>query len=435
MERTPLYLAAIASAAVPGLDPGTVEALPSLPHDRFDVAIARDTEHRRWVVRAPRSEAAGAELDAAVGLLTLLGRRLSFAVPAPKGFLPLKGGGRAAVYPYLPGDPIDFAEVPDGPGLAGEIGRALAGLPTRAPRLVDEAGLPTYDADAYRARRLSDLDRAAATGRVPTALLERWERALEDVSLWRFAATPVHGRLSGEQVLVVFDGDDASSGRVRGLLGWEGAQVADPADDFAALVDQASPDVVERVLEAYAPPGGGPPVATLRGRARAAAGLAPPCARGGPRARHDEPLVEGLGARLRRLDEHVHSLEESSDDYQRMSLTPLGARPRPVPPPVGVDEPDEDDLTPLTPTSAGDGPPEASPDTGIEADVHPDEDPDEGSDAGSDEGFEEDSGTGSDPGADQGTDEEPAHEDAPGSVADEVPGRHRADTVEIKLSE
>ena len=32
MERTPLYLAAIASAAVPGLDPVTVEALPSLPH-------------------------------------------------------------------------------------------------------------------------------------------------------------------------------------------------------------------------------------------------------------------------------------------------------------------------------------------------------------------------------------------------------------------
>lgn len=439
MERTPLYLAAIASAAVPGLDPVTVEALPSLPHDRFDVAIVRDTEHRRWVVRAPRSEAAGAELDAAVGLLTLLGRRLSFAVPAPKGFLPLKGGGRAAVYPYLPGDPIDFAEVPDGPGLAGEIGRALAGIHNLDPRLVDEAGLPTYDADAYRARRLSDLDRAAATGRVPTALLERWERALEDVSLWRFAATPVHGRLSGEQVLVVFDGDDASSGRVRGLLGWEGAQVADPADDFAALVDQASPDVVERVLEAYAHARVERPDANLLVRARLAAELALLRDLMEALARHDEPLVEGLGARLRRLDEHVHSLEESSDDYQRMSLTPLGARPRPVPPPVGVDEPDEDDLTPLTPTSAGAEPPEASPDTGIEADLHPDEDPDEGSDARSDEGFEEDSGTGSDPGADQGTDagtdDASAHEGAPGSVADEVPGRHRADTVEIKLSE
>jgi hypothetical protein len=87
---------------------------------------------------------------------------------------------------------------------------------------------------------------------VPAGLLSRWERSLEDVSLWRFAPTPTHGDLTGHEVLAVFDDeDDATTGRIRGLTGWENAKVADPADDFAALVTMASPLAFDAVLEAY----------------------------------------------------------------------------------------------------------------------------------------------------------------------------------------
>jgi aminoglycoside phosphotransferase (APT) family kinase protein len=178
VDRSPAFLAALASAAVPGLDPVGVEALPSTPDQSFDVGFVRDGEGRRWVVRAPRSEVAGAEMDRTVALLGLLGRRLPFAVPAPKGFVALEGGGRAVVYPYLPGHSLDFAALPAGPGLAAELGRAVAALHNTDPAVFEEAGLPSYDADAYRTRRLVELDRAAETGRVPTALLTRWEEAL-----------------------------------------------------------------------------------------------------------------------------------------------------------------------------------------------------------------------------------------------------------------
>ena len=167
MDRSPAFLAALASAAVPGLHPVSVEALPSTPDQSFDVGFVEDAEHRRWVVRAPRSDVAGAEMDLTVALLGLLARRLPFAVPAPKGFVELKEGGRAAVYPYLPGRNLDFAELPAGPGIAAELGRAIAALHNTDLALFDEAGLPWYDADAYRSRRLADLDRAAQTGRVP----------------------------------------------------------------------------------------------------------------------------------------------------------------------------------------------------------------------------------------------------------------------------
>ncbi|MEO6143533.1 MAG: phosphotransferase [Dermatophilaceae bacterium] len=253
MTRTPLALAALASAAVPGLDPATVEGTVQLPGHQFEVAFIEDTQHRRWVVRAPLTAAAGAQMEVTVSLLGLLSRRLPFSVPTPKGFVELKEGGRASVYPYLAGHPLDFANLPAGPGIAAELGRALAALHNVDLALFDEAGLPSYDADTYRTRRLSDLDRAAATGHVPTGLLARWERSLEDVSLWRFAPTPTHGALTGDQVLAVFDDDeDAATGRIRGLTGWEDAKVADPADDFAALVTQTSHAAFDSVLEAYA---------------------------------------------------------------------------------------------------------------------------------------------------------------------------------------
>ena len=252
MTRSPLALAALASAAVPGLDPATVKGVAQRPGHQFEVAFVEDTQHRRWVVRAPMSAAAGAQMDVAVSLLGLLSRRLPFSVPTPKGFVDLAEGCRAVVYPFIAGRPLNFAHLPGGPGIAAELGRALAALHNLDLALCDEAGLTSYDPDTYRTRRLADLDRAAATGHVPTRLLSRWERSLEEVSLWRFAPTPTHGDLTGDEVLAVFEDDDASTGRIRGLTGWEDAKVADPADDFATLATQAPACAFDSVLEAYA---------------------------------------------------------------------------------------------------------------------------------------------------------------------------------------
>ena len=344
VDRSPAFLAALASAAVPGLDPVSVEALPSTPDQSFDVAFVQDAEHRRWVVRAPRTDVAGAEMDRTVSLLALLGRRLPFAVPAPKGFVALTEGGRAAVYPYLPGHNLDFAELPPGPGVAAELGRAIAALHNTDPAVYEEAGLPSYDADAYRTRRLADLDRAAETGRVPTTLLTRWETALEDVTLWRFAPTATHGDLTGDQVLAVFTDDtDASTGKIRAMTGWEDAKVADPADDFAALVADARPETVETVLEAYSHTRVERPDANLLVRARLVAELGLLTTLMVALTRKDVGAVEVLTTQLRRLDDAVHASEEP-DDYRRTSLAPVGPRRRTARPPALVVDDDDEDL-------------------------------------------------------------------------------------------
>ena len=334
MTRSALALAALASAAIPGLDPATVEAVESREGQQFELAFVQDTQHRRWVVRAPLTRAAGAQMDITVALLGMLARRLPFSVPTPKGFVALKEGGRAAVYPYLAGRPLELTHLPAGPGLAAEIGRAIAALHNVDRQLFDEAGLPSYDADTYRTRRLSELDRAAATGHVPTGLLARWEAALEDVSLWRFAPTPTHGDLGGEQILAVFDDDgDASTGRVRAFTGWEDAKVADPADDFATLVIEASPEAVDSVLEAYAHARVDRPDQHLERRARLAGELRLVSALLAATARQHQGAVASCAARLRRLDEHAadHPLIEPK-------VVPSAPTTAPVPP-VVVDAP------------------------------------------------------------------------------------------------
>ena len=274
MTRSPLFLAALASSAVPGLDPVAVEGVPSRPGDLFEIAYVQDSQDRRWVVKAPRTAAAGAMLDDITALSGLLGRRLDVAMPMVRGHAPVPEG-RAAVYLRVPGRPLDFAGLEPG-NLTADVGRTLAHIHNVEHLLFEEAGRPTYDAEAHRRRRLSELDRAAATGHVPTGLLTRWEHLLEDVSLWRFAPSAVHGTFVGANVLASFeDEDDSSSGRVRGVLAWEESRIGDPADDFAELASVAPPETLDAVLEAYAQSRVERPDVHLVRRARLAAEMAP----------------------------------------------------------------------------------------------------------------------------------------------------------------
>lgn len=305
-----MQLAALASSAVPGLDPVTVRAVATHPESSYDVAFVTDAQHREWVVRAPRTAAAGAQADAVVPFLALAARRLPFSVPTPRGHVAVQQG-RVAVHPFVAGRTLDLGSVPAGPGLAADLGRVVAAVHDLDRALAEEAGLPVYDAETHRARKLADLDRGAATGHVPTTLLARWERRLENVSLWRFAPATVHGSLEGRHLLVAFDDDDdAATGRVRGVTGWEQARVADPAEDLAALVAECDEATLETVLEAYAHHRIERPDPHLVARARLAGEmrLLGRLLAAGSAGRRD--LVRSLASDLRALDERTADEDE-----------------------------------------------------------------------------------------------------------------------------
>jgi macrolide phosphotransferase len=258
--RTPLALAALACSAVRGLEPVGARRLTSAADD-LDAALVDDDLKRQWVVRAPRTAAAGARLEQETSLLDTLTSWLPFSLPQVAGTAPLPTGGRAVVHRQLPGTPLQPGRLAADEALAASFGRAVAAVHDLPTRLVEDVGLPMYGTEEYRFRRLAEVDRAAITGKVPHRLLTRWEQAVEEVGAWRFSPCCVHGDLAAENVL-------AERSEVTGLLEWSEARVADPADDFGWLAVGADEPALLAALVAYADARREPPDADLPRRAR-----------------------------------------------------------------------------------------------------------------------------------------------------------------------
>ena len=264
-ERSSLALAALACAAVKGLEPVSTRRLDAGADD-VDTAVVHDNLKRQWIVRAPRSSAAGVRMEQESGLIEQLMSWLPFALPQIEGTASLQDGGRAVVHRQLKGQPLRPAALVHRPGLVGAFGRAIAAVHDLPVRLVEEAGLPVYGAEEYRFRRLAEVDRAAGTGHVPPRLLSRWEHAVEQVGAWRFVPCCVHGDLVGENVLV--EGDE-----VRGIVEWSETRVADPADDLAWLGVGTAQPALGPVVAAYSAARRELPDRDLRRRAKLAGEL------------------------------------------------------------------------------------------------------------------------------------------------------------------
>jgi aminoglycoside phosphotransferase (APT) family kinase protein len=247
VRRKPIELAAIATAAVPGLTPTAVSSAPDDPAD-FDSALLLDSEGKRWRVRSPRHAEASARLETEFLVLRAFApairAELPFLMPTVAGSVRL-GALSTFVYSHLAGSTRSVEELTAGPdALAREIGVALAAIHDLPRSLVSNADLPSYTPNEFRQRRLNELDQAATTGKIPPALLLRWEHALEDVSLWRFNPSVVHGDLHEDNLLV-------EGQRVTAVTGWTDLRIGDPADDFAWLVASNEQDFVDAVLDAY----------------------------------------------------------------------------------------------------------------------------------------------------------------------------------------
>ena len=335
--RSDLALAALASAAVPGMKPVAVAglALPIEEAPDHQRAVVQDATGRRWLIRSPLSPVAGARLLRNDELIRQLSRHLPFKVPSPVGRAEVGQDGYAVVYPHVEGFPLDFTRLPAGQGLASAIGRAVAAVHNIPPGVFEAQDVPTFDAPGTRQRLTATVDRAAETGRVPTGLLARWEEAFDAAPLWQFATTPVHGAFRGGAVLVVFADEDASSGRVVAVTDWEEAMVADPALDLADLYARTSPATWESVLDSYVLARAQRPDPYLHARARLLSetnrlgGLAQAV------ADEDEERIRHIVESLRRMDR----LTEDED-----SLVPVTARGVGATVPFGMDvQADHDD--------------------------------------------------------------------------------------------
>jgi macrolide phosphotransferase len=245
MVRSPLTLAALATSAVPGLDVTQASALGSQSGGEVDSALLSTRDGRTLVIRVPRTPAAESEQSADLVAIRALSdgvrARLPFGVPRMLGQAPIDGT-RAIVSEFVDGAPLRLEHITQ--GLAASIGQAVAAIHALPTSVVADVGLPQLRAVDVVREAVSTLDRAAATGLVPAALLRRWESAAEDLPLWQFTPTVINGSLSAGSFLAVGES-------VTGLLGWGRLQVGDPARDLFWLLGASDAAVPQSAFDAY----------------------------------------------------------------------------------------------------------------------------------------------------------------------------------------
>ncbi|MDO5617149.1 macrolide 2'-phosphotransferase [Kocuria sp.] len=263
MRATLEHLAAVAVAGVPGIVPVSVGPSPDDDAD-FRSAVVTDQANKRWRVRSPLTDEAGIRLAAEHSVLRAftpqLRAKLPFLIPTVVGSVE-DHQRRTFIYSHLPGRPVPISKLdsladaaptrPQPPStepvppVTTQIGALLAAIHDLPRAMVMDADLPAYSADQCRTRMLNELDQAATTGLIPAGLLQRWENALEDRTLWRFSTHVVHGDLHEDNLVV--DGN-----RITAVTGWSDVHVGDPALDFAWLIGANDLSLAEAVVAAYA---------------------------------------------------------------------------------------------------------------------------------------------------------------------------------------
>jgi aminoglycoside phosphotransferase (APT) family kinase protein len=236
----------LATSAVSGLNVVTTSPFGSFGAGDFDSALLTAVDGSHWIIRAPRNQDAentqSTEMIALRALSAGVRARLPFALPSVAGQAPLPPT-RAVVYEFVFGGRLSMSEL--SPELAESIGIAIAAIHSLPTSVATDVGLPRLTAADALKGSVGIVDRASATGLVPSILLSRWERAVEDESLWQFQPTVIHGSLASDALLTADD-------RVSGILNWADFKVGDPASDLKWLLAGVQPAIADVVFESYA---------------------------------------------------------------------------------------------------------------------------------------------------------------------------------------
>lgn len=249
MAKSPLILAALAKDAVRHLDFVQVKSLNAGADGAFDTALLTATTGEHYVVRIANTQSAGTEQEVELQALRALGasgrEALPFKITNLIGETKDDKGARALIFDFVYGTPINVGAVSGESELARNIGLAIAAIHKLPLTVVENAHLPEFQPEDILRARTAELDRFAATGKVPSALLSRWESVLEDATLFRFQPTVVHGALNGDTVL------EEDGRTVAGVLAWSSLKISDPAEDLAWILGSENDPFADAVLAAY----------------------------------------------------------------------------------------------------------------------------------------------------------------------------------------
>ena len=242
--RPSLILAALAADAAPGFTFRSYRRVETNPD--IDQLQLWDQDGASYQLLIPATPAGESEVAIELQALKIIEpHRELLGIDTPRliGQSMDSDGAGALLLTLLGGETTDLAKY--APGLFSKsVGEVLARIHNLSPDIIREAGLLEYDAASILRHKVAEIDSIAQTGRVPAALLSRWEAATEDIGLFRFHPTVIHGNVSQETVMV-------SAQKVNGLSGWSSLKVGDPAEDLRWLTGGALRTTLEDTILNY----------------------------------------------------------------------------------------------------------------------------------------------------------------------------------------
>jgi|GEM_PF-255351 len=246
MGKSPLILAALAKGAAPGLNIVKVQKNAMLANKDFDGALLTSDEGKHFIVRIAKNATAETNQEAELRALKALVKNgsLPFSVTSQLASTMTRDGELVRVLTYVYGSPFDLAELNADDPLVESTAKALAAIHNLPLSLVQDIDFPEYTASNILKSAAAELDRAIETGKVPSVMLNRWEAALGNDTLFRFMPTVVNGLLGPESVLEL-------DGQISGVLDWMDLQIGDPARDFGWILARGHDDLVYNLMLAY----------------------------------------------------------------------------------------------------------------------------------------------------------------------------------------
>ena len=243
MASSPLILAALAKAALPNAKYKQAKAVAREGRSPIDAALLTDVDGIQYLVRQARNAKGNLQLATETQCIRAVKAvgGLPFRVPNLVSDSTTPDGKTLQILEFVYGSTIPLENLRASDPTLRSVGLTIATIHGLDVEKIRNSGVPEFSAAETRLARTADLDKAAATGRIPATLLQRWETALEDLDLFRFQPTVVHGNLSTGSILEL-------DGEVSGVINWANLHIGDPAEDFvtfAANLDQEPLDAVK----------------------------------------------------------------------------------------------------------------------------------------------------------------------------------------------
>lgn len=238
-----MILAALAADAAPGKNFTNYRINTSNPS--LEQLQLWDKQDESFVLKSARNETGTRELALELEGLRAVTRAaaLPFDIPELIGQTRDLEGSQAVLLTLLGGDKPDLSRYTPGK-FSQSVAATLAAIHSIDPAIITDAGLPEFQGTDLIHQRVAEVDRIAATGRVAPQLLTRWEQALEDIALFRFHPTVIHGAISEESLFL-------ADLQVVGVGNWTGICISDPAQDLRWLAGGALETTFEDTLLHY----------------------------------------------------------------------------------------------------------------------------------------------------------------------------------------